>query len=142
MKKIIDWRKFRLMSSRQLNRIWTFSWINFSFVMILTFDVWPNSEKRATRQKTICFNRYTADKKSSLHGWRGAWAPFRYAQLFSVINIFKTFTYWGFTEYLLIKIKFNFWGFEFCFVFYYVLPSIKGKREFEWRRNATYGCIG
>ena len=72
-------------------------------------------------------NRYTADKKSSLHGWRGAWPLFRSAQIFSVINIFKTYKYLGFTEYLLLNIKFNFSGVEFFFAFYYVLLSMKGK---------------
>ena len=38
------------------------------------------------------FNRYTADKKSSRHGWRGASAPFCSTQLFSALNIFQNFT--------------------------------------------------
>ena len=38
-------------------------------------------------------NRYTTDRKSLLHGWRGAWAPFRSAQLLVANNIFKIFTF-------------------------------------------------
>ena len=38
--------------------------------------------------KFCSLNRYTADKKSSLHGWRGACAPFRPAQLLGAIEMF------------------------------------------------------
>ena len=36
------------------------------------------------------FNRYTTDEKSSLHTWRGAWAPFRSVQLLRAMNIFES----------------------------------------------------
>ena len=40
------------------------------------------------------------------------------------------------------KLSLIFEELSFCFVFfYYVLLSIEGKRELEWRRNSTYVCI-
>ena len=49
------------------------------------FYIFHNSK---TSQPSL--NQYRTDEKSSLHNWRGAWAPFRSAQLLSAMNIFES----------------------------------------------------
>ena len=48
-----------------------------------------NQQVRRFNSNFYGFNRYTTGEKSSLHNWRGAWAPFRSAQFLSAMNIFE-----------------------------------------------------
>ena len=86
------------------------------FRFFFDFDLWPKissdlkilklhylgieTEKNSNNFLDLCIfidfgviidiNRYTAQKNSSLHGWRGTWASFRSAHFLSLIIILKT----------------------------------------------------